>query len=159
MSNGKSNEAVVLTMRKRYSSLRKASRPTDEALNMSRSDIDVGDPSMQNPWSDAPESPVTRRLHHRLSFDGASGVIILPEEPNWIMEDVDSDSEDESSRTPTPPAIRDAVHDADSSVAASTSRHTHAAPSPTKHRHGTYFHHPERRRHGHQSIPGAFPKI
>lgn len=180
VSNGKSSEAVVLTLRKRYSSLRKASRPVEgvEAiglrLNESRSEENGGysdrDSTLINPWSEghnetpsASVTPGAKILQHRLSFDDASGVIALPDHANWLMEEADSDSEEDvgsaaSASTPTPhPHVR---HDADptnSNESGPSHIATHMSPtSPSKQRHGTYFHHPERRR---QQIPGAFPKI
>lgn len=181
VSNGKSSEAVVLTLRKRYSSLRKASRPAVEGveaiglrLNESRSEENGGysdrDSTLINPWSEghietpsASVTPGAKILQHRLSFDDASGVIALPDHANWLMEEADSDSEEDvgsaaSASTPTPhPHVR---HDADptnSNDSGPSHIATHMSPtSPSKQRHGTYFHHPERRR---QQIPGAFPKI
>ncbi|KAJ3839680.1 hypothetical protein F5878DRAFT_615586 [Lentinula raphanica] len=145
-----SGQAVVLTLRKRPSMMRK-SRVMSVPLPTPGS---AGESS--NPWEDA-QSPVTRQstLHHRLSFDHATGVIMMPDDDNWLAEDTDSDVEEygveNGDHVPrhTEPSVEahEAVsEDEESPVAASPSRTS---------RYGTYFHHPERRR---QTIPGAFPR-
>jgi hypothetical protein len=119
-----------------------------------------------NPWHD----PVLRRratdppLHHRLSYDDATGVIMLPDD-EWDMEDVgtDSDSEDYGSSLALehePEAGPSAAHAEGPEPVADSERTPMTAPaSPaTKRRHQTYYHHPERRRQT-ISIPGAFPVV
>jgi hypothetical protein len=126
-------------------------------------------------------------LHHRLSFDHGSGVIMLPDDAeDWldlVDEDVDSDEEPLGPRHPN---VGEDVHDngeggvggeLEQSVASLVSTESTAATpvvgvgspaggvvvvSPTgkrTSRYGTYFHHPERRRERQSySIPGAFPR-
>ena len=77
---------------------------------------------------------------NRLSYDQASGVIMLPEGSDWLGEESDSDAEYMSS-----------TENLERSNTVSTLPHIR---TPTK-RYATYYHHPERRR---QSIPGAFPR-
>lgn len=195
-TNGKaksSNEAVVLTLRKRFSSVRrkrtKSMGPGVEVSeNLFNADpslsplIDVAAPSAasshedlrRNPWmsdsmlarSNSLPQP-NRHLAHRLSFDDGSGVITLPDDADWLMEDVDdSDSEEDygstspavsattedESRVAAPGVDGEALANASSSSALLTST---PVSSPTKQRHGTYYHHPEKRK---QTIPGAFPR-
>ncbi|TDL20250.1 DUF221-domain-containing protein [Rickenella mellea] len=155
------DEAVVLTLRKRFSAVRKSSRkPASENRGTAGDAFDhnglAGDdreanisPLDDNPWSEGARLR-PRPLNHRLSFDGASGVIVLPEDGDWIMEEAETDSDEDygnggsrssPSETPTQPNVP-----ASSSASGAT---------PSKQRHGTYYHHPERRR---QTIPGAFPR-
>jgi hypothetical protein len=160
------NQAVVLTLRKRYS----IHRGTRQVAAGSR-DFVVGglssnagvqedsgataDPAVaNNPWEDARPSLTPVPLHHRLSFDHASGVIMLPEDGDWLVEDVDSDEEEdygtenglEHSQVETIAAENPSSPPVASAMTLSPSRSS---------RYGTYFHHPERRR---QPIPGAFPR-
>ena len=94
------------------------------------------DETQEDGESGLTESPTS----HRLSYDPASGVIMLPEDPDWLGEESDSDvqymssveNQENSNTVPALPHMR----------------------TPTK-RYATYYHHPERRR---QSIPGAFPR-
>lgn len=175
ISNGiDQSEAVVLTLRKRYSTIRKGARKRtvsqatapDHLGTDAREGYSDADSTTRNPWSDVRTdgdqrpSQTERRVNRRLSFDDASGVIILPEDANWLMENIGSDSDEDyghdsqsssvhehGTSSPTP---GDGAGPSNSSPQATT-----AALSPTKKRHGTYFHHPERRR---QTIPGAFPR-
>ena len=105
----------------------------------------VGGRHAANPWADAGPSSSQRDLH-RLSFDPASGVIMLPEGDEWLMDFDDDDSSDEGT-----PASGEVTSDASQEDLV----HTGSVPpaSPSKRRHGTYYHHPERRRSG---VPGAF---
>ncbi|KAE9392544.1 DUF221-domain-containing protein [Gymnopus androsaceus JB14] len=160
------NQAVVLTLRKRPSGVRRSrlvstsSSPMPTPLSNAESSV------ASNPWEDAHSLPTARRtqttpnmVHHRLSFDHATGVIMMPDDDNWLVDDVDSDEEDDYGvenvhriqRTQTEPTV--------GSSAASEDEDTpgpllSASPSRVS-RYGTYFHHPERRR---QTIPGAFPR-
>jgi len=164
--NGERNEAVVLTLRKRFSTIRRSSRrksvnfpvPHDgEAQQEAYADQD---PAAMDPWSETTangtspdERQQSRVLTHRLSFDGASGIIALPEDAHWMMEDVDTDSDEDYGTTPSPTNASEidvtANPEAGNFVTSPTTQ-----SSPKKTRHGTYYHHPERRR---QTIPGAFP--
>ena len=84
--------------------------------------------------------PSERHTDNRLSYDQASGVIVLPEDSDWLGGDSDSDAEYMSS-----------TENLENSNDVSVLPHLR---TPTK-RYATYYHHPERRR---QSIPGAFPR-
>jgi len=188
------DQAVVLTLRKRYSagprrSGRRQSRDRRQSLDRRQSQDSrreggstsaagvVGpdgsstvDPTViNNPWEDAKPGTTTsipRRtyrhhappLRHRLSYDHASGVIMLPEDGDWLQQDGedadDDDSDDEPNYegTTTNGLETESIHNEESSSAVD------APSSPSRpSRYGTYFHHPERaaaRRR--QSIPGAF---
>lgn len=128
------------------------------------------DPTViNNPWEDA--RPGTRRtyhhhrappLKHRLSYDHASGVIMLPDDGDWLQHDghdvdnSDDDSDEPSYEGTTNGLETESIHNEGSSVVDAT---TPSSPSQQLRpsRYGTYFHHPERaaaRRR--QSIPGAF---
>ena len=171
--------AVVLTLRRRYSQVRKrgqalfghhpvggemdAESGAHEGPAEGGAESSGGDNARaMDPWKDrsaarpisvisAPGAPSqtsqSPQQANRLSFDPASGVIILPED-DWFFDSDDDDS------TPTP----------EGTSAGDGSEHaaggTNGGPSPTSSsappmkRHSTYFHHPERRR----TIPGAFPR-
>ncbi|KAF9070665.1 hypothetical protein BDP27DRAFT_1391889 [Rhodocollybia butyracea] len=166
------NQAVVLTLRKRSSVVRR-SRVVSLTNNASISPGATADAS--NPWEDSlshARSPhrtqtTPNLLHHRLSFDHATGVIMMPDDENWLGDDADSDEEEDYglgdetpairiTRTQTEPALgtgSDAVSE-DEDSPPSPGPLLAASPSRTS-RYGTYFHHPERRR---QTIPGAFPR-
>lgn len=150
-----SNQAVVLTLRKKPSKVRRAKAsnpPTEESYTDS-----VSGPSdhavSSNPWEDAQAPPARRAqtepvpLSHRLSYDQASGVIMLPDDDRWMGDEIDSDEEDYGTVTDdTTPR----------GAASETVARSQPIPmSPGRSRYGTYFHHPERRR---QPIPGAFPR-
>jgi hypothetical protein len=99
-------------------------------------------------------------LHHRLSFDHASGVIMLPEGESWLVDDEDSDSEDDYG-TPSPQGETSASPAVENDPSGgltvpSPSENQTPAISPTKRRsaYSTYYHHPERR--SRQTVPGAF---
>ncbi|KAF9009177.1 DUF221-domain-containing protein [Hymenopellis radicata] len=138
------DQAVVLTLRKKPSVVRRQRQVATTAEEYT----DTEPPASSGgsaPWDVRPSSMQRSQttplpLHHRLSYDHASGVIMLPESNDWMGDDVDSDEEDYGTPSPeeegeTPRAIVPA--------------------SPRQSRYGTYFHHPERRR---QQIPGAFPR-
>ncbi|TFK37064.1 hypothetical protein BDQ12DRAFT_713700 [Crucibulum laeve] len=163
------NQAVVLTLRKRYSSLRRTGRQESRDLVVgssgsgaqTQSDIPATDPTTiinNNPWQDT--RPNARRsqtqparLSHRLSYDHASGVIMLPEDGEWLEdEEEDSDEEDYGTENGLERSVTETVLSDDPT---STPMVTSSTASPSRSsRYGTYFHHPERRR---QTIPGAFP--
>lgn len=194
VANGKaksSNEAVVLTLRKRFSSVRrKRTKSLGPGVDVSGNIFNADAPFnptaastasshedlRRNPWqSDASlarshslPGPPHPQLAHRLSFDDGTGVITLPDDAGWLMEDVD-DSDSEEDYGSTSPAASGIVED-DSQVSgpggdedalanASTSSAAIVTStpisSPTKQRHGIYYHHPEKRK---QTIPGAFPR-
>ncbi|KAH7890363.1 hypothetical protein F5I97DRAFT_16920 [Phlebopus sp. FC_14] len=162
-----SAQGIVLNLRNRYSMLRNKVRSaqrqrstTDgEATDVASPQEDhtlVSDSASSNPWAEGRSgrpSQAHSNLNHRLSFDPASGVIMLPEDDNWLGED--DDSSDEDYGTVSPPDAERADSASQENVAP-FGGHSPSTPlsSPSKRRHGTYYHHPERRR---QTIPGAFP--
>ncbi|KAH6904319.1 hypothetical protein BKA70DRAFT_1373644 [Coprinopsis sp. MPI-PUGE-AT-0042] len=170
-------DAVVLTLRKRGSRAARRSRsrppldipPTPAGgLASPTSPLDVEGPDpMANPWSDPSPSNTTRglgalspghrTLSHRLSFDHATGVIMLDDD-EWGEEEEEGDSDEVG---PGLRRGRNFLLESDTSEAAGQAGGTIASPTATsplrgsrQSRYGTYFHHPERRR---QPIPGAFP--
>lgn len=134
-------QAVVLTLRKRKSMLQ-GNRPSTFP-SMSSPLRNGRTPQRRGPLDEDQENvefrPAESHTSNRLSYDPASGVIMLPED-HWLGEESDSDAEYMSS-----------VENQENSNTVSVLPHTR---TPTK-RHATYYHHPERRR---QSIPGAFPR-
>lgn len=164
-ARAKLDEAVVLTLRKRYSiSGRPRSKLNVEQMPMApTADQQIGSPVagadiLADPWRDhrsqGRSSSDNNALRRRLSFDNATGVITLPEDGEWLMEDADSDSEEDygsidhlTSDTLVPTHGDTQVGEASTSTAA---KH----PQTPRVHHGTYYHHPEKRR---QTIPGAFP--
>jgi len=135
-------QAVVLTLRKRKN-MTHGNRPStypnmgsplrNGAASRGRG---IPDEAQENDNS-GPSEPHT---NNRLSYDHASGVIMLPDNSDWLGEDSDSDTEYMSS-----------TENLENLNAVSALPHIR---TPTK-RYATYYHHPERRR---QSIPGAFPR-
>ena len=127
---------VVLTLRKRYS-LARAPQRTD------------GDPTNAdgNPWDDAGSSsrPRSQPLHHRLSSDHSTGVIMLPDNGDWL-EGADSDSEEDYGvQTPPVPSNRSQDTDLQHAWGGGEGLTNAVSQSPTK-RYSTYYHHPERRK-------------
>ncbi|KAG2741292.1 hypothetical protein P692DRAFT_20880156 [Suillus brevipes Sb2] len=126
--------------------------PLNKGQTLDGSPPDAG-PS--NPWVDmrtARGSQPHSNLNHRLSFDPASGVIMLPEDGDWLMGD-DSDN-DYGTMSPTPEGVH-SPNNASQEILLPTNGQSPSTPlaSPSKRRHGKYYHHPERRR----TIPGSFP--
>ncbi|PBK93009.1 DUF221-domain-containing protein, partial [Armillaria gallica] len=146
-----SNQAVVLTLRKKQSKVRrtKASNPPAEEPYADSAPGPSGSGVSSNPWEDSQAPPARRAqtepvpLSHRLSYDQASGVIMLPDDDHWMGDEIDSDEEDYGAVT------------GDSTPTETVARSQPIPMSPGRSRYGTYFHHPERRR---QPIPGAFPR-
>ena len=111
----------------------------------------------------------TRVLSHRLSYDHASGVIVLPDE-EWGEEG--SESEEDYGTAGLEQSVTESMLDAEGAGGASTGAAGGSGgsgsvaagsaaggaggggPLGRLSRYGTYFHHPERRK---QSVPGAFP--
>ena len=163
------DQAVVLTLRKRYSAGRRGGRR--QQSQDSRRDVgststgvirvegpdssNVDAPVINNPWEDArPRARQSQHdgppLAHRLSYDHASGVIMLPDDGEWLDDDDDDDSDEQNYGTVNGHE-NESILNEDSTPSSPTQQ---LRPS----RYGTYFHHPERaaaRRR--QSIPGAFP--
>lgn len=151
-----STHGIVLSLRKRYSMLRKkvTSRSRTTANGEDEVHALASDTHASNPWAETGVGPsrAQNNHHHRLSYDPASGVIMLPEGDDWLLEedDDDDDSSDEyDNATPQSGEVASNASQEDLGHATSPS-----APTSPKRRHGTYYHHPERRR---TSIPGAFP--
>lgn len=135
-------QAVVLTLRKRKNILqgnRPSTFPSMSSPLRNGRTLQLHDPPDED-QEDEESRPAESHTNNRLSYDPASGVIMLPEDPGWLGEESDSDAEYVSS-----------VENQENSNTVSALPH---ARSPTK-RHATYYHHPERRR---ESIPGAFPR-
>ncbi|KIK03282.1 hypothetical protein K443DRAFT_676952 [Laccaria amethystina LaAM-08-1] len=167
------NQAVVLTLRKRYSvSARRGSRPQtagDETIALGGpSSSNQLDPTVvSNPWEDAANSRQrSQTLSHRLSYDHASGVIMLPDDGgDWIeADDDDSDEVDygtengglERSMTESMLSSLGEEGNGGQQLRQPTLSSSPTASTPSRlSRYGTYFHHPERRR---LQIPGAFPR-
>ncbi|TFY67710.1 hypothetical protein EVJ58_g1447 [Rhodofomes roseus] len=145
------NHAVVVTLRKRRSVIRPDSRQVtapasaDGTPASAPADLDhIPSPGEQlaspettaNPWQDVqPRRPTARRqappLPHRLSYDQGSGVIVLPENDDWLIDEESSSDEDTDSL----------IRSAHSSPGADPERR-----SSLRKRYSTYYHHPERRR-------------
>ncbi|KZT73615.1 DUF221-domain-containing protein [Daedalea quercina L-15889] len=145
------DHAVVLTLRKRRSIIRPdnsqvtAPDDTDSTSTSLPADLDhIPSPNEQlaspettaNPWQDIqPRRPTSQprapTLQHRLSYDQGSGVIVLPENDDWLGEDDVSSDEDADSP----------IRSAHSSPGADPERR-----SSLRKRYSTYYHHPERRR-------------
>ena len=147
------NQGVVLNLRTRYSMLRGKGR----APRLSPGGV-LPDAGPSNPWVGSrvqQGSHSQSNLSHRLSFDPGSGVIMLPEGDNWLAEDDDDSEDDYGSMTPTPEGVHSPNNASQENLAATNGR-SPSTPlaSPGKRRHGTYYHHPERRR---STIPGDFP--
>ncbi|KAI0677415.1 DUF221-domain-containing protein [Trametes maxima] len=162
--------AVVLTLRKKYSVHRESTRQLSQQRNASGSSSDSAPPQngehvepsdrsvLGNPWEDQPPRPRPRgnghrgqhsaHLRHRLSFDAASGVIMLPEDEDW-MEAEDSDSDDYGDLQNS--VLSEAGTREGSGVEAGYQA-TAGSPGHGK-RYSTYYHHPERRRQQQQQPP------
>lgn len=135
--------AVVLTLRKRYSIRGEGNRQrTEGESTAATSGPRLGEVAV-NPWQDeVSDSPTDGRrpshLHHRLSFDHPSGVIMLPDDGTWLEEESDSDEDYGVQRER--PGDRESGQE-EPSAAGQVSQPT----SPSK-RYATYYHHPERRK-------------
>jgi len=170
----KSDQAVVLSLRKRYGVVRRGGGTAitgdsaalrgipklDNGQNPTDGSGELSGDMTNNPWQEpiaGPSSPSQphHTINHRLSYDFGSGVIILPEDGIWL-EGVDSDSDDDygsgdiSRRAQVVP---DSTVSEDGQGTAGSSD-VEDVRGASRTRYGTYFHHPERRR---QSVPGAFP--
>lgn len=158
----KSDQAVVLSLRKRYSVVRRGGRSSTTAAT-SRVPIqdrvagsgELGDVT-NNPWQESTSDQsdqLRHTLNHRLSYDFGSGVIVLPDDEIWL-DGIDSDSEDDdgNENVAEGQATPERAVPEDGDQGSGPDGQTMTGLSRT--RYGTYFHHPERRR---QSVPGAFP--
>ena len=102
------------------------------------------DPATANPWQDTrpslPRRAQTVPLQHRLDFDDASGVMILPDDGDWLGDESDSEEDFVDSN-----GLENSTSDLTAEgVVSSPPGDMHATPS--RHRYGTYYHHPERRK-------------
>ncbi|KAL4243386.1 CSC1 family protein, partial [Abortiporus biennis] len=172
-ATGEAKPAVVLTLRKRYSIARpSATQPRYPTVDQDATHEEEGETSstnevVANPWQDSsagasssrrPGNHHHRQLSHRLSFDAASGVIMLPEDDDWLEEEEsDSDQDYGTPRgpgidrpLPQEPELHNAWNSSSSSIAAGPSTGGVAVDpsitqSPSK-RYTTYYHHPEKRK-------------
>jgi len=144
------NDAVVLTLRRKISRARKDSRPFSRGLSGSpivdqggvgSSNGSPSEPLAGNPWQDSTPLPSGswRQPYHRLSFDHATGVIMLPDDGDWM-----GDDESDSDADYTPNADQP-----------NSSNEPAGEGSDIRNRHRPYFHHPERRK---SAMPGEFPR-
>ncbi|KAF9527187.1 hypothetical protein CPB83DRAFT_876524 [Crepidotus variabilis] len=201
------DQAVVLTLRKRYNS--KTKRDRTHSGNWAGTPVGGGSAPNSNlpsnvaspivepggiidPWQDPsvlpsasgststnatarprPQTGRSRTLAHRLSYDHASGVIMLPDEAGWLDEgesdeevEEDPDTDDygaELERSVTESMLSEGIgggsrlREGDSSTPGQPAGQNQ--PMTRLSRYGTYFHHPERRRQQQQpqNVPGAFP--
>ena len=109
----KSGQAVVLSLRKRFSVVRRGGRTSatgnsttsrgvpiqDSVRDSIASSGELGRDVTSNPWQEStPDQPNLSQSHHtinhRLSYDFGSGVIILPGDEIWL-DGIESDSEDD----------------------------------------------------------------
>lgn len=159
---------MVLTLRKKYSIVRDrpqrqvsddsaASGPSNDDADGNGAGAPTGDrpePSdrsviERNPWDEdqpaARPRPRTHRSGHnaqiqrRLSFDAASGVIVLPEDENWLGEE-DSDSDDYGELQ------NSTLMDSQVTEGEGGSQGPREGSPGTNKRYSTYYHHPERRK-------------
>ncbi|KAG9086353.1 hypothetical protein FRC07_013119, partial [Ceratobasidium sp. 392] len=91
-------DAVVLTLRKRHTSrtrrqdANQASRGSSQALNtlVESNGTPIADAN-SNPWRD--DSSSGSNVRNRLSYDHATGIIMLPDDSDWMGEDESSSDE------------------------------------------------------------------
>ncbi|KAG8904236.1 hypothetical protein FRB99_002056 [Tulasnella sp. 403] len=171
-------DAVVLTLRRKNSLLRN-SRKRGSAANLlgsnaaspgperalSRTVPESNEPlsdagtSTPNPWRDVRIGQDSNGLRHRLSFDAATGVIMLPE-GDWYGDDADdsevdlyeSEAGSSSDYDDTPPNEQPVVTGEPGISSSLRTQHS----TPQSKRHSTYYHHPERSRR--RTMPGAFSR-
>ena len=154
---------VVLTLRKRYSIARPTAAAAESQSPPTRrpdvTDMPHDEPrrapslheASRNPWeedsgpSDQPRAGTSsqhhRHLSHRLSFDHASGVIMLPDDEDW-MEESDSDEDYGAARNNLNRSVETIQTDLQQAWSGEASG---SSQSPSK-RYLTYYHHPERRK-------------
>ncbi len=166
-SGRNSGQAVVLSLRKRYSVVRRGGRTSTTGNSTTlrgavRGSIagsgELGGEVTNNPWQEStPDSSNVSQSHptlnHRLSYDFGSGVIALPDDEIWL-DGMESDSEEDDGNGDVAggQATPERAVSEDDQGSGSSDGQTITGLSRT--RYGTYFHHPERRW---QSVPGAFP--
>lgn len=178
-------QAVVLTLRRRFSGLRRGARhlvnegseiTQSRSIPIFSSDHRAMPRETHDPWDEAStsaEEGLLRRretgvssstLHHRLSFDPASGIIMLPDDGDWLdnLDNTEQSSDDEGSHgagdaAPERSAAESMLNeDLDTDGVDTSTPLMPTSPTTSRiSRYGTYYHHPERRK---QQIPGAFPE-
>lgn len=176
-SKGGDGNAVVLTLRRRYSAVRKrgqaafagvtGKQPASETHDGQDGHPDATQQDTAGGTQTAPSrrsttnvvgtstderTLPTRAASHRLSFDPATGIITLPDGEIFYDrlengQDSDSDYGEVSGETSTP-------EERSGEASANEQEGSGGAEALRAKRHSTYFHHPERRRH---QVPGAFP--
>lgn len=141
----------MLSLRSRYNLRNKVRASRNIVYD---GDVQVASPVLElpesnevSPWADVPaRGPQTRsNLGHRLSFDLGSGVIVLPEDDDWLGAEEESSGEDYGTETPLAGDDQGATtqeEDLSSSMVGPSSM----PMSSSMRRHSTYYHHPERRR-------------
>ncbi|CAE6531156.1 unnamed protein product [Rhizoctonia solani] len=152
------NDAVVLTLRKRRTSrqrreARRSSRAHTSGASSALNGHNGPPEASDNPWRENSTGSGDRsgngseNNNHRLDFDHATGIIMLPEDSDWMGED-ESSAEEEPAVLPTEAVVSPGT---EGNLPVPTPR----SPSGSQSRHSTYFHHPERRR---PKMPGGFPR-
>ncbi|KAG6332150.1 hypothetical protein ID866_6939 [Astraeus odoratus] len=143
-----STQGIVLSLRTRYSKLRNKARPSRQSQNPI------------NGENGGVASPVEEHGHTSDADTGAalgrgrgSGVIILPEDDDWLGGE--DDSSDEDYGTVSPPPGDDPGELSQEGLSPANEDPSSTPMTTPKRRHGTYYHHPERRRH---TVPGASPQ-
>ncbi|QRW07106.1 membrane protein [Ceratobasidium sp. AG-Ba] len=151
--SGDKGDAVVLTLRKRRTSrprrqdATQASRGSSQALNGARTPLDEAG---SNPWRD--ESNSTSNARNRLSYDPATGIIMLPDDSDWMGEDEESSDEGGG---PSTLHIQTEVEGSNGGSSAPTPVPSMVRSPTSQNRYAIYFHHPERRK---SRMPGGFPR-
>ncbi|QRW20616.1 membrane protein [Rhizoctonia solani] len=155
-------DAVVLTLRKRRTSRqRRDARRSSRAHTPGASSAPSGHTDTpgvnDNPWREDStasgsgiQSANGSQNPHKLVYDHATGVIMLPEDSDWMGEDESSADEGPG---PLPTETLASPRD-EESLPTPTPR-SPLSPSANQNRYSTYFHHPERRR---SRMPGGFPR-
>ncbi|CAE6483261.1 unnamed protein product [Rhizoctonia solani] len=155
-------DAVVLTLRKRRTSRqRRDARRSSRAHTPGASSAPSGHTDTpgvnDNPWREDStasgsgiQSVTGSQNPHKLVYDHATGVIMLPEDSDWMGEDESSADEGPG---PLPTETLASPRD-EESLPTPTPR-SPLSPSANQNRYSTYFHHPERRR---SRMPGGFPR-
>jgi len=173
---GGEDNTLVLTLRRRPSNLKRRSRGPFEANSPrpppqhSQSLPPLGDnlplDPTANPWarssaslasSPSPHASTSRKMSHRLSYDPASGIMMLPETDDWLEESDESGSEEEYGTPSHSPSRQPSAGNNLFADAGQLSPIAREATDTPRRRHGIYFHHPERRasRLG-LNMPGEF---
>lgn len=169
-NKGIDGNAVVLTLRRRYSAVRKRGQAVfanvagknstaerQNGVDGSTEGDQAGNTETHRLSTASRQSPIAgtsaealqpeRTMSRRLSFDPATGVITLPDGEAFyerLANDSDSDYGEVSGETSSPGERSGNASPIDQET----------TEGQRAKRHSTYFHHPERRRH---HVPGAFP--